>query len=89
MKVKKETLRRRKLKKISRKRRKQKGGDPSDDDNETAEEWSWKGKEFYKLTKSNAVFDIDFEYVGIYDGKKIDRNAKMPASVKKYLEQFN
>ena len=63
--------------------------DPSDDDNEKAEEWEFAGEQFYKLTKSNAVIDTDFEYVGVYDGKKIDRKAEMPASVKKYLEQFN
>ena len=63
--------------------------DPSDDDDEKAEEWEFAGEQFYKLTKSNAVIDTDFEYVGIYDGKKIDRKAEMPASVKKYLEQFN
>ena len=63
--------------------------DPSDDGDEKAEEWEFAGEQFYKLTKSNAVIDTDFEYVGIYDGKKIDRKAEMPASVKKYLEQFN
>jgi hypothetical protein len=62
---------------------------PSDDGDEKAEEWEFAGEQFYKLTKSNAVIDTDFEYVGIYDGKKIDRKAEMPPSVKKYLEQFN
>jgi hypothetical protein len=64
---------------------------PSEDDDgdEKAEEWEFAGEQFYKLAKSNAVIDTDFEYVGVYDGKKIDRKAEMPASVKKYLEQFN
>ena len=60
-----------------------------DDDNEKAEEWEFAGEQFYKLGKSNAVIDTDFEYVGVYDGKKIDRKAPMPDSVKKYLEQFD
>ena len=60
-----------------------------DDDDEKAEEWEFAGEQFYKLGKSNAVIDSDFEYVGIYDGKKIDRKAPMPDSVKKYLEQFD
>lgn len=60
----------------------------SDDGDEKAEEWEFAGEQFYKLTKSNAVIDTDFEYIGIFDGKKIDRKAEMPASVKKYLEQF-
>jgi hypothetical protein len=63
--------------------------DASDGDNETAEEWEFAGEQFYKLTKSNAIIDMDFEYIGIFDGKKIDRKAEMPASVKKYLEQFD
>jgi hypothetical protein len=61
---------------------------PSDKDgNEEAEEWSWKGKEYYKLKKSNTVLDQDFDYVGVFNGKEIDENATMPASAKKYIEE--
>lgn len=59
-----------------------------DGGDEKAVEWEFAGEQFYRLTKTNAVINTDFEYVGVFDGKKIDRKAEMPASVKKYLEQF-
>jgi FtsZ-binding cell division protein ZapB len=63
---------------------------PSDDGGEEkADEWEFAGEQFYKLNKSNAVIDKDFEYVGMFDGKRIDRKAPMPDIVKKYLSQFD
>ena len=60
---------------------------PSEETGEdTAEEWEYKGEKYYKLTKSNYVINEDFEYEGLFDGKKIDRKVPMPDSVKKYLE---
>lgn len=57
-----------------------------DDGNEEAEEWSWKGKNYYKLKKTNTVLDEDFEYVGVFNGKEIDEEVAMPATAKKYIE---
>lgn len=63
---------------------------PSSDksDEEEAVEWEFAGEKLYLLKKTNAVIDTDFEYVGIFDGKKIDRKAEAPASVKEYLAKF-
>ena len=58
----------------------------SDDGNEEAEEWEWEGEEYYKLKKTNTVLDQDFEYVGVFTGKEIDKKASMPATAKKYIE---
>ena len=57
-----------------------------DDGNEEAEEWSWKGKNYYKLKKTSTVLDEDFEYVGVFNGKEIDEEVSMPATAKKYIE---